>query len=94
MSQTFKRQGYCERCQNYVLGERVSGMSDGMGCLLIVLTAGLFIPVFLFARIIGEFRQFLCPHCGSGIGSSVNVGNLVVLLVFAAIIIGLLIAVA
>lgn len=67
MSQIYKKQCYCPACETNVAGERASGMSDGMGCLLSILTVGLFIPIFILARIAGEFRPFLCPRCGLAI---------------------------
>ena len=67
MSQTFKKQGLCLRCNSMVLAERESGMSDGMGCLLIAFTGGLFLPFFLLARLVGMTRPFLCPRCGNKI---------------------------
>jgi predicted RNA-binding Zn-ribbon protein involved in translation (DUF1610 family) len=70
MSQIYKKQCYCQSCEANVAAERASGMSDGMGCLLIVLTAGLFLPIFMLARMAGEFREFICPRCGLTIPGS------------------------
>ena len=70
MSQIYKKQCYCPSCEANVAGERTSGMSDGMGCLLIVFTVGLFLPFFMLARMAGEFREFLCPRCGLTIPGS------------------------
>lgn len=80
MSQTYKRQGYCECCNATVLAERQSGMSDGMGCLLIIVTAGLFLPIYLLARFAGELRPFLCPRCGSAIKTASALPGLLVIL--------------
>ena len=85
MSQTFKKQGHCDCCNATVLAERQSGMSDGMGCLLIVLTGGLFLPIFFLARMVGEFRPFLCPRCGSPIKTASMLPGLLAVLVVMVI---------
>lgn len=88
MSQTFKRPGFCDCCQTNVLAERESGISDGMGCLLIIITAGLFLPVFMLARFVGELRPFLCPRCGSKIKTaSILPGLLWILALIVALIV-------
>jgi hypothetical protein len=67
MSQ-LKRQGFCRACNRNVLATRQVGVSDGMGCLLSVLTAGLFLPVFLIWRLFEAlFQRFRGPECGSGL---------------------------
>lgn len=43
-------------------------MSGGMGCLLIVITGGFFIPVFFLIRIFAAiFSSWRCPRCGGGV---------------------------
>lgn len=85
MSQVFKRQDYCPHCQANVLAERTSGISDGMGCLISLLTLGLFLPFFLLARIAADFRPYLCPHCGSPLKSDSKGWLGVALLILAVI---------
>ncbi len=88
MSQTYKRQEFCPNCNSTVLAERQSGMSDGMGCLLIVLTGGLFLPIFILARMkMGDFRAFMCPRCGSALKAASSAKGVLVLLVVLAILI-------
>jgi hypothetical protein len=60
-----KKQRFCQNCKRKVLAERPTGMSDGMGCLLIILTLGFFLPVFLLLRTINAFGSLRCPICGS-----------------------------
>jgi len=72
MSQTYKRQAYCPNCEANVAAERTSGMSDGMGCLLTIFTIGAFLPIWILARIAGQFRQYLCPRCGAQLGAETN----------------------
>lgn len=67
MSQTFKKQGWCNHCQTTVFGERQPGISDGMGCLISVITVGLFLPIFIIWRIADSFQRYRCPHCGTPI---------------------------
>jgi hypothetical protein len=67
MSQVHKKQGWCKECRRKVVGERRNGIGDGMGCLLIVLTGGLFLPVFLVWRMLEAFQSYRCPHCGTRI---------------------------
>jgi len=72
MSQVLKKQGWCKECQRKVFGERRNGISDGMSCLLIVLTGGLFLIVFLIWRMLEAFQAYRCPHCGTRISKVPN----------------------
>lgn len=60
-----KKQRFCAQCQKNVMAERSTGMSDGMGCLLTIITLGLFLPIFLLLRFINAFQSLRCPICGS-----------------------------
>lgn len=52
---------WCRTCRNYTLHARPStGMA--MGCIATVLTAGLFLPVWLLMFL---FRKWTCQACGS-----------------------------
>jgi len=62
---TIKKQRFCQECKRNVYAERPTGISDGIGCLLIVITAGLFLPFFLLLRTINAFSSYKCPICGS-----------------------------
>ena len=65
MTDVIKKQKFCKSCQKNVYAERPTGISDGIGCLLIILTCGLFLPIFLLLRMINAFAAFKCPACGS-----------------------------
>ena len=65
MSDTIKAQRYCKMCGRKVLAERSLGIGDGMGCLLTIITAGLFLPLWLLLRAINAMAGFRCPVCGS-----------------------------
>lgn len=38
--------------------------SGGIGCLLTVITAGLFLPVWILILILEAFKPWLCQNCG------------------------------
>lgn len=57
---------YCRECGRKTLHSR-STFGDGTGCLLSVVTLGLFIPVWILIGILEAFRQkWRCQACGSG----------------------------
>lgn len=57
---------YCQRCHRHTLHTKEQ-LSNGMGCLLTVVTGGLFIPLWLlYGILILPFRPFRCQQCGKG----------------------------
>lgn len=56
---------YCYDCERKTLHAKET-FGDGMGCLLTILTLGLFIPVWLLIGIIEAFKPFRCQRCGAG----------------------------
>jgi len=67
-SSTTRRANPClsRNCGRYTLHEK-RYMSNGMGCLLTVLTGGLFIiPWLLYSVLWLPFRPFRCQACGKG----------------------------
>lgn len=60
-----KKQAYCPECERNVLAEHEEGISDGMGCLLTLLTAGLFFPLWVLLYLINSMKASHCPMCGS-----------------------------
>lgn len=63
MRQTSK---FCKVCGRKTLHVKTQ-LSNGMGCLLTLLTAGLFIPIWLlYSVLILPFRPFRCQTCGKG----------------------------
>lgn len=63
MAQVSRHCGNCGRQTLHVKEQ----LSNGMGCLLTILTAGLFIPFWLLYSIfILPFRPFRCQQCGKG----------------------------
>ena len=63
-----KRQKFCGYCQRKVLAERDKGIGDGWGCLLTIITGGLFLPLWLLLVMINAFGEYKCPVCGSACG--------------------------
>lgn len=59
-------QRFCKLCRRHTLhGRAVLGV--GMGCILSVLTAGLFIPVWMVISVLGgSFGTWRCQTCGKG----------------------------
>lgn len=59
-------QRYCKLCGRKTLHARPT-FSDGMGCLLSVLTLGLFIPVWLVIKLVEALTaKWRCQNCGQG----------------------------
>jgi hypothetical protein len=57
---------FCKTCNRQTLHEK-KYISNGMGCLLSILTAGLFLPVWLlWGVLVLPFRPFRCQSCGKG----------------------------
>jgi hypothetical protein len=64
MSDTVKTGRYCKNCNKSVMAERSLGIGDGMGCLLCLITGGLFIPLFILLRVINAMGGYRCLNCG------------------------------
>ena len=57
---------FCKECGKKTLHEK-QAMSGGMGCLLTILTGGLFLIFWIFqSAFILPFRPFRCQQCGKG----------------------------
>lgn len=57
---------HCAECGHKTLHVKEQ-MSNGMGCLITILTGGLFIPFWLFYSVlILPFRPYRCQQCGKG----------------------------
>lgn len=57
---------YCKICGRQTLHEK-QRLDRGMGCLITVCTAGLFIPFWiLYSVLVLPFRPFRCQSCGKG----------------------------
>lgn len=57
---------HCPQCGRNTLHEKQQ-LSNGMGCLLTVLTGGLFlIPWLVYSLLVLPFRPFRCQVCGKG----------------------------
>lgn len=56
---------YCKSCgEKTLFGKHCFGM--GWGCLLTILTAGLFIPLWLLLGVMDMFKPYRCQRCGKG----------------------------
>lgn len=57
---------YCSNCDRKTLHAKQQ-LSGGMGCLLTILTGGLFLPLWLiYSMLVLPFRPFRCQTCGKG----------------------------
>lgn len=55
----------CRECGKKTLHAKET-FSGGMGCLLTILTAGLFIPVWGFVMLGDALKPWRCQVCGKG----------------------------
>lgn len=55
----------CRECGRRTLHEK-EHFSFGWGCLLSLLTVGLFLPVWLLIGIFEAFKPYRCVNCGRG----------------------------
>jgi len=60
-----QRQRYCKTCEKKTLHQRET-FSFGWGCFLTILTAGLFLIVWILVEILGLFKPWRCQVCGGG----------------------------
>ena len=56
---------YCKDCQRKTLHAR-QHFSGGMGCLLTVITGGLFLLIWIPLAIAEAFNPWRCQACGRG----------------------------
>ncbi len=58
-------QRWCKLCEARTLHVKET-FTLGWGCLLTVLTVGLFLPVWIVVKVFEAFRPFRCQSCGKG----------------------------
>ena len=58
-----QRRRFCRTCRRLTLHERRT-FHGGWGCLLSILTAGLFLPVWLLLVMLGLLVPYRCQRCG------------------------------
>lgn len=64
---TVTKGGYCPNCQQNRMGSKQI-LGDGWGCLLTLLTGGLFLLFWLPLKFLGEYpKPYLCNICGTPI---------------------------
>ena len=61
---TRQKNRYCRQCNRKTLHAK-NYFSGGFGCLLTVLTGGLFIPIWLIAGIFDHMKAWRCQVCGT-----------------------------
>lgn len=59
-----QKQKYCPVCGRYTLHAKEM-FSDGMGCLLTLLTGGLFLLLWIPLGIIQSLSPYRCQSCGA-----------------------------
>ena len=63
---TIQCQRYCKLCERRTLHARET-FSNGLGCLLTILTAGIFLPIFLVIKVAEALTGcWRCQACGRG----------------------------
>ena len=62
---TYQSRRYCKACGAKTLHQR-EVFSTGLGCLLTILTAGLFFPIWFLIGICDLFNPWRCQTCGKG----------------------------
>lgn len=60
-----QRSRYCKNCERKTLHSRHT-FSGGMGCLLTVITGGLFLPVWIIIWFLQSLSPMRCQACGRG----------------------------
>ena len=60
-----QRQLKCSDCARKTLHEKPA-FDMGMGCLLSILTLGLFIPLWILLDICNSSHKWRCQACGAG----------------------------
>ena len=60
---TKQKRKFCIECNKNTLHQKET-FSGGMGCLLTILTGGLFLPLWLLADLCGIFSKYKCQSCG------------------------------
>lgn len=64
---TITKGGYCPVCQQKRMGQK-EVLGDGFGCILCLLTVGLFLPVWIFLKMVNEWpKPYRCTVCGTGL---------------------------
>lgn len=59
-------QRYCKLCGRKTLHARPC-FSDGAGCILTVITLGLFLPLWIVLKVVEAFTsKWRCQACGQG----------------------------
>lgn len=58
-----QRPTFCKLCRKQTLHARDPGISDGAGCLLTLLTAGMFLPLWLLMSLLNS--AYMCQTCGT-----------------------------
>ena len=59
-----QRQFLCKQCGKSTLHQKET-FSGTLGCFFTLITAGLFLPFWLLADIVGLTRPYRCQTCGS-----------------------------
>ena len=58
-----QKQRHCKTCGKATLFAKDT-FSDGWGCLLTILTAGLFLPVWILLAVMDRVKPWRCQVCG------------------------------
>ena len=58
-----QKQLECKTCKRNTLFQRET-FSEGIGCLLTVLTCGLFLPIWFLLELNSDMKPYRCQQCG------------------------------
>ena len=60
---TIQARRFCRECGANTLHSK-EHFSDGWGCLLSILTGGLFLPLWFIVGIFDSLKPYRCQNCG------------------------------
>lgn len=64
---TLTKGGFCSNCQQQRMGSK-QVLGDGWGCLLTIITGGLFLLLWIPLKFLSEYpKPYLCNVCGGPI---------------------------
>jgi hypothetical protein len=58
-----QKQKFCPDCERKTLHQR-QRLSEAVGCFLTLLTAGLFLPIWILMSLVGTAQGYYCQVCG------------------------------
>jgi len=66
---------FCPTCGRQTMHQRHVMISDGIGCLLTLITAGLFLLIWIPLAVMDSFQPWRCQQCGAKNGIALQGEN-------------------